>query len=186
MTTRHQHRVRAALQHLATASTAAEAYVTPLPPLLHTPYLIAFWALLLLIGIVALALGRVHLPYAVNGVVVAMNDAANPTEHQTLLLLPAASHGEVRAGTVVTVDTGELHPDTMSVTSVEPQLLDERTGRARFASPAGLLPHLDSPRAVAHVACQSSRCLTPDAGIGYRATAVLGSRTIASYVMPRS
>jgi len=59
MTTRHHERVRAALQRLATAGPAAEPQLPPLPLLLRPPFLIAFWALLLVIVAASLALGRI-------------------------------------------------------------------------------------------------------------------------------
>lgn len=63
MTTRHHDRTRAALQRLAAAGPAAEPQLPPLPLLLRTPFLIACWALLLVIAAAALSLGRVLLPH---------------------------------------------------------------------------------------------------------------------------
>ena len=59
MTTRPHDRVRAALQRLANASPTAEQNHPPMPLLLRPPYLIALWALLLLIAAAGLALRHV-------------------------------------------------------------------------------------------------------------------------------
>jgi hypothetical protein len=66
MTTRHHERVRAALQRLTTGGPAAEPQLPPLPLLLRKPFLIASWALLLVILTAALALGRILVPHVEN------------------------------------------------------------------------------------------------------------------------
>jgi hypothetical protein len=184
MTAPHHDPVRAALQRLATSPSGATDRA-PLPLLLRAPSLTALWALLLLTGVATLALARVRLPGVTAGVVVAVA-RAHSRSVEILLLFPPSSRDHVTPGTLVTVDTGGTHPLTLSVTHVERSPLDERAARTRFESPATVLPHLGTPRAVAHLACSTSGCLTLHGTRSYRATVAVGMRTIASYVMPRS
>lgn len=175
---------RAALHRLATTAPSVAAAHAPLPLFLRAPYIGALWALSLFIAMTALALGRIRLPLVASGVAVAMQPAADST--MLLLLLPSSARAHLRPGQRVSLDTGA---DTIALTvaSVDSALLDAAAARRRFLEPASLLTYLVEPKLVAHLyRCAGERCLTVTPGVSYPAVAALGTRTAASYALPRS
>lgn len=137
-----------------------------LPPLLHTPVVILLWGLTLATVVCALALGRIHVPRVVHGVVV-----ASPADSLTpLLLLRADDRRFVTTGQLAMVHAG-----------------GERAMALQLRAPASLAVHGDtSTVAVALERCHGSECLTLTRDARYPATATLGTRTLASFAFPRS
>jgi hypothetical protein len=156
----------------------------PLPLFLRSPYLVLLWALVLSTVVAALALGRMRVPRTVRGVVVATqttSDSLTP-----ILLLPSSTRAYVSAGQTAVVDTGGAGAMTLVITSVEPARINDVTAHTPVvARDAG--GRLDSSRVVARLArCHDGHCLPLAAGSNYGATAALGSRSLASYALPRS
>lgn len=143
------------------------------------------WGLALVAVVGALALGRVRVPRVASGVVVAVQPAADSVT--LLLLLPPAARSHLHAGQLATLDTGDAGAFTLAIAGVEHSLLDAPAARRRFRAPASVLAHLESPRLVARLErCTGARCLTPQPGASYAATAALGTRSLASFALPRS
>lgn len=178
--------VRDALWQLAALpASAAPPTTEPLPFFLRAPSVAALWAVALLTVIGLLALGRVHVPRRVHGAAVAVR--TNADSLALLLLLPATAQPYVRVGQQALLDTGDREPIVLTVTSIEKNLLDAEAARRRFTAPASLIAQLDAPKVVVRVSrCAGDRCLTPGPDVTYAATASLGTRTLASYVMARS
>ena len=83
------------------------------------------------------------------------------------------------------IDTGGPDALTLMITSVEPAVGSDAQGR--FVALFDLSNRLDSARVVARLArCHAGHCLALATGSSYAATAALGSRSVASYAVPRS
>jgi hypothetical protein len=152
----------------------------PLPLLLRSPFVALLWAVVLSTVVAALTLGHVRVPRTEQGVVVtqAGRDSLTP-----LLLLPASARAYVKAGQVAAIDTGGTDALTLVITSVEPAVIDSAAARHRFAPDIGM----DSSRVVARLSrCHDSHCLSLASRATYAATATLGTRSLASYALPRS
>jgi hypothetical protein len=154
----------------------------PLPLLLRSPFVALLWAVVLSTVVAALTLGHVRVPRTEQGVVVTQpgRDSLTP-----LLLLPASARAYVKAGQVAAIDTGGTDALTLVITSVEPAVMDSAAARRRFAP----MPDIgtDSPRVVARLSrCHDSHCLSLASRATYAATATLGTRSLASYALPRS
>lgn len=161
------------------------APLEPLPVLLRTPWIAVLWGLALLTAVGALTLGRMRLPRRVHGVAVAVRPAADSVA--LLLLLPAAAGRHIRAGQHATLERGDGGPVTLTISSVEHHPLDVRAARRRFPHSPSILAHLDAPKLVARLhPCTTGGCLTPQPGTSFAAVATLGTRTLASYAVPRS
>lgn len=166
------------------ASPSAPVHAS-LPLFLRAPAIAALWGLALLVVVAAIALGHVRVPRVVSGVAVAVQPAADSLT--LLLLLPPAARTHLHAGQLATLDTGDAGAFTVTIASVEQPLLDAAAARRRFREPASLLAHLHGPTLVARLErCANARCLTPQPGTSYAATAALGTRSLASYALPRS
>jgi hypothetical protein len=155
----------------------------PLPLLLRSPFVALLWAVVLSTVVAALALGRTRVPRTARGIVVA--SPAGPDSLTPILLLPSSAQAYVKPGQVASIDTGGTDALTLLITSVEPVAIESAASRNRFAGApdAGM----DGPRVVAHLGrCYESHCLSLAAGSSYAATAALGSRSLASYALPRS
>ena len=154
-----------------------------LPLFLRSPYLVLLWALVLSTVVAALALGRMRVPRTVRGVVVATQTARDSLT--PILLLPSSTRAHVSAGQTATVDIG-AGAMTLVITSVEPARADGVSAHTPVAArDAG--GRLDSSQVVARLArCHDGHCLPLAAGSSYGATAALGSRSLASYALPRS
>ena len=185
MTTSNQPHVQTALRRLAARPPhAAEINDSDLPRLLRAPSVVIIWMIAMVTVIALVALSRVRVPHVVRGVVTTVTVKA--AQHQeTLLLLPPSARSSVRAGQIVSVDTGGAKPLTLRIASVEPEPLDVRGARSRYPASAGVLVHLASPKVAVHLdSCQPGVCLTTLRESAYSATATLGVRTLASYVVP--
>jgi hypothetical protein len=157
----------------------------PLPLFLRSPYLGLLWALVLSTVVAALALGRMRVPRTVRGVVVATQTASDSLT--PILLLPSSTRAYVSAGQTATVDTGGAGAMTLVITSVEPARVDGISAHTPVAAQIDGGALLDSSRVVARLArCHDGHCLPLAAGSSYGATAALGSRSLASYAIPRS
>ena len=73
----------------------------------------------------------------------------------------------MKAGQVASIDTGATETLTLVITSVEPVTTDSAKVVARLGR------------------CHDSHCLSLASGSSYAATAALGSRSLASYALPR-
>ena len=155
----------------------------PLPLLLRSPFVALLWALVLSTVVAAFVLGHIRVPRTARGVVVSTLvglDSLTP-----VLLLPSSARPYVSPGQIATIDTGGTDAFTLVITSVEPAVIDSATVRKRFAA----LPDVgvDGPRVIARLGrCHGSDCLPLARNSSYAATAALGSRSLASYALPRS
>jgi hypothetical protein len=186
MANAHDQQVRAALKRLSTPrSPSTSGGDLPLPRLVRAPYLAVTWLIALATVVATLALGRIHVPHTARGVAVAVG--ATGDSLTLLLVLPPSARDHVRPGQLATLDTGGAAPLALPVTRVEHDLLDAPAARRRFRGAASLVAQLDAPKLVVQLArCQGDRCLTPHPGSSYAATTSLGTRSLASYAMPRS
>lgn len=171
---------REALWRLAAARPEPAAPETLL--FLRTPAIALLWAAALCAALALLALSRVRVPFAARGVAVAVR---TPGDSLTLLLLlPPAVRAYVRPAQRVTVDTGGASAAALTVASVEPDLLSAAEARRRFTRSPSLVAQLEAPKVVVRLSrCVQAPCLTPRLGLTYPATAALGTRSLASYVM---
>src|SRR5690348_14777249 len=182
MRTPHERGVRDAFARLtATRASSATTTDAQLPPAFRAPWLIALWAATLLTVIALLAIGRIRVPDVAQGAVVAVAEERDSVA--LLLLLPPSARSRVHVGQRASLDTGS---DTLAldVVGVDSLLLDAATARRRFADPATLVAHLGTPRLVVRLArCHAGRCLTSRAGGTYAASALFGTRSLASYAV---
>jgi hypothetical protein len=155
----------------------------PLPLLLRSPFVALLWAVVLSTVVAALALGRTRVPRTARGVVVA--SPSGPDSLTPILLLPSSARAYVKPGQVAAIDTGGTDALTLVITSVEPVAIESAAARNRFAG--ALEVAMDGPRVVAHLGrCHGTHCLSLASGSSYAAVAALGSRSLASYALPRS
>ena len=155
----------------------------PLPLLLRSPFVALLWALVLSTVVAAFVLGHIRVPRTARGVVV--STPVGPDSLTPILLLPSSAHAYVSPGQIATIDTGGTDALTLVITSVEPAVIDSATVRKRFAA----LPDVgaDGPRVIARLSrCHGGDCLPLAGHSSYTATAALGSRSLASYALPRS
>lgn len=150
-----------------------------LPVLLRTPSLVLLWTLAVGIVVAALALGRVRVPRTVNATVVV--PATGPDSLTPLLLLPRGVRAFVAPGHVATIHTGDAGTIGVAILST-PTAVPQRS----------IPPWLDragtdsSTVAVRLERCHDNRCLPLTPGATYRATATLGTRSLASYTLTGS
>ena len=184
MHTDHQTRVRASLWRLGAPPTVPEPRgATPL--LLATPAIAALWMAILLACASLLALGRVRVPHVVRGAVVAVRDDRDSVA--LMLLLPPTERRFIAAGQQATLDTGDSTTAVLPLETPDTALIDVARARKDFRGAASLIAQLDAPKLAVRLArCTRAGCLTPRAGETYAATARLGTRTLASYALPRS
>jgi hypothetical protein len=103
-----------------------------------------------------------------------------------VLVLSAAARGRVQPGQLAIVDTGGPNPVTLTIASTEVTLAGDSLVQ-RAARSAGAFTAIDT--GVVHVQldrCHAGRCLSPDIERRYSATAVVGTRSLASLALPRS
>jgi hypothetical protein len=196
MANAHDQQVRTALRRLSAERSSSTIGVdVPLPLLIRAPYVAVMWAVALATVMATLALGHIHVPYTARGVAVAVGASTDSVARDSvardsltlLLVLPPSARDHVRLGQLATLDTGGTSALDLPVTLVERELLDAPAARRRFREPASLLAQLEAPKLVVRLArCHADRCLTPHAGSTYAATTQLGTRTLASYAVPRS
>ena len=155
----------------------------PLPLLLRSPFVALLWALVLSTVVAAFVLGHIRVPRTARGVVV--STPVGPDSLTPILLLPSSAHAYVSPGQIATIDTGGTEALTLVITGVEPAVIDSATVHQRFAA----LPDVgaDGPRVIARLSrCHGGDCLPLAGHSSYTATAALGSRSLASYALPRS
>ena len=155
----------------------------PLPLLLGSPFVALLWALVLSTVVAAFVLGHIRVPRTARGVVV--STPIGPDSLMPILLLPSSAHAYVSPGQVATIDTGGTEALTLVITSVESAVIDHATVRKRFAA----MPDVgaDGPTVIARLSrCHGNDCLPRMRNSSYTATAALGSRSLASFVLPRS
>ena len=174
----------ARLRSTMTHHTPAPHDSPALPLLLRAPWLAALWGLTLVTVVAALALGRIRVPRVAAGVVVAARSGGDSLS--LLLLLPPSARAYVRPGQLASLDTGGQDSLVLLVSSVSDSLLDAARARRSFHDPASVVAQLDAPKLVARLEpCRDGRCLPAAPGASYAARARLGTRTLASYAMPR-
>lgn len=180
MTNPHDEQLRAALLRLGTGPSRSVEDV-PLPPLFRNPAIALLWMTLVIIVVGVLALGRLRVPRVAQGVAVAVD--TNVDSAALLLLLPAAAAPYVRPGQRATLDSGDGQRVVLDFAAIDSAPIDAGSARRRYPASPHLLAHLDTPKvAVTLARCAADRpCLTPLPGVAYRATASLGTRTLASY-----
>ena len=185
MRNRSERAVREALWRLIEPrASLTTAPATSAPLFLRAPWVAALWGATLLTVVALLTLGRIRVPLVARGTVVAA--ATNPDSVALLLLLPPAARSYVRVGQLASLDTG-VRTLELQVVGVDPTLLDAATARRRFADPASLIAQLDAPKLVVRLSrCGTAGCLTSYAGGSFAATASIGTRSLASYVMSTS
>ena len=150
-----------------------------LPLLIRTPSLVLLWTIALGIVVSALALSRVRVPRTVRATVVvpiAGADSLTP-----LLLLPSTAGAYVIPGQLATVDTGGSGTIVVPIVST-PVPLNRRAlppWLARIEKDSGTI-------AARLERCHAERCVPFSPGAAYDATAALGTRSLASYALPRS
>jgi hypothetical protein len=184
MTISSRSSAQAALSRLAARPPhAAEMAESDLPLLLRAPSIGILWMVAVLTVVTLAALSRIRLPHVARGVVAAVTAADS---QQILLLLPPSSRSRVKPGQLVTVDTGgAASPVMLRIEHSDPELLDAPRARSRYPTSPGLLVHVTSPKVVVHLQpCGPRACLTTRDGTAHAATAMLGVRTLASYVFP--
>lgn len=156
----------------------------PLPLLLRSPWVALLWTLVLSTVVAAMALGRMRVPRTAQGVVVASRSA--PDSLTPLLLLPSSARAFVMPGQLAVIDTGGTDPMTLVITGVEPAT-DSVVARSRSGLTADVGGRQDGSRVVARLGrCHEGHCLPLATASSYAATATLGSRTLASFALPRS
>jgi len=156
----------------------------PLPLLLRSPFVALLWTVVLSTVVAALALGHMRVPRTARGVVVsAISTGADSLT--PMLLLPQSARAYVKPGQVAAVDTGGSEALTLVITGVESALIDSATARRRFAAMPDVVA--DGPRVIARLSrCHENDCLPLARNSRYAATAALGSRSLASFALPRS
>jgi hypothetical protein len=157
----------------------------PLPRLLQSPSIVLMWALVLSTVVAALVLGRIRVPRIAQGVVV----SAGPTADSLtpVLLLPPSARRFVKPGQLAAIDTGGSEAMSLAIATVEPALRNAARTRQRFALPPELVADRDTAALVAQLErCSRGHCLPLSARTRYAATAALGTRSLASFALPRS
>ena len=154
----------------------------PLPRLLRTPSIVVLWALTLATIVVAFAAGRVQVPRHARGVVVV--DGSPPDSLTTHLLLPASASAYVRPGQLAAVDTGGPSPFIVAIAaSVRDTAVSESR---RSALGLAAIARDTSMVAIPVEPCRGGHCLPRSANRRFSATATLGTRSLASFALPRS
>lgn len=156
----------------------------PLPLLLRTPTVVLLWVFAVASAVGALALGRISVPRVVRGDVVGVgagSDSLTP-----VLLLPRSARAHISSGQIVAVDTGDGAPLMLAIrfdsaTAASDSFVRQHAPRSRvgFAADTALM-------AVPLERCRGNRCLALSVGRHYSATAALGTRSLASFALPRS
>ena len=156
----------------------------PLPRLLRTPSIVVLWALTLATVVVAFAAGRVQVPRHARGVIVV--EGSTPDSLTTHLLLPASVSAYVRPGQLAAVDTGGTSPFVVAVAATAS---DTTAGRELRRSALGLAAIARGDTAMVAIPvepCRGGHCLPHSANRRFSATATLGTRSLASFALPRS
>lgn len=157
----------------------------PLPLFLRSPYVALLWVLVLSTVVAALALGRMRVPRTAHGVVVTARSASDSLT--PFLLLASSTRAYVKPGQAAVIDTGGTSAMTLVIQSVEPATTQAIADRRSFVSPTATGGRPDSARVVARLGrCHEGHCLPLAIGSSYPATASLGTRSLASYAVPRS
>ena len=156
----------------------------PLPRLLRTPSIVVLWALTLATIVVAFAAGRVRVPRRASGVVVVEGSTSDSLT--THLLLPASASAYVRPGQLASVDTGGTSPFVVVIAA---SARDSSAGRDSRHSALGLADIARGDTAMVAIPvepCRGGYCLPRSANRRFSATATLGTRSLASFALPRS
>ena len=148
----------------------------PLPRMLRTPAIIILWALALSTTVAALALGRVRVPRVERGVVRVERTGADSLT--PVLILPSSARRYAEAGQLATVDTGGPAPLTLALASVPATKAGEPRGAWLSIDTATIALPLER--------CRASQCLLLSRDRRFTATARLGTRSLASFALPRS
>ena len=156
----------------------------PLPRFLRTPSIVILWTLTLATVVVAFAAGRVQVPRHARGVVVV--EGSTPDRLTTHLLLPASASVYVRPGQLAAVDTGGTSPFVVAIAA---SARDISVGRQPKRSALGLAAITRGDTAMVAIPvepCRGGHCLPRSANRRFSATATLGTRSLASFALPRS
>ena len=161
----------------------------PLPRLLRTPSIVLLWAFTLSTVVAALALARVRVPRRVHGVVLTV-ETPRASRLTALLVLPASVRRFVRPGQLAAVDTGGSTPLVVAIASASPQPVHASIALSTppFSGP-GMSPRARADTATVAVPlerCRAGHCLPRSGTQRFAATATLGTRSLASFALPRS
>ena len=151
-----------------------------LPAILRNPFLILLWMLVLSTVVAALSLGRIRVPRTARGLVV-----ASPTDSLTpVLLLPAWSRTLLHSGDIAFVDTGGPARLRVTISTIDTSALTLTAARRWLDAPNASFSTIDTSMVVAHLTpCTGPRCPKLARGTRYTATARLGTRPLASFVV---
>lgn len=156
----------------------------PLPRLLRTPSIVVLWALTLVTVVVAFAAGRVQVPRHARGVVVI--EGSTPDSLTTHLLLPASASAYVRPGQLAAVDTGGPSPLVVAITASAGDSSAARVSKRSVLGLAAIGRGDTAMVAIPVEPCGRGHCLPRSANRRFSATATLGTRSLASFALPRS
>lgn len=156
----------------------------PLPRLLRTPSIVVLWALTLATIVVAFAAGRVQVPRHARGVVVVGGSTSDSLT--THLLLPASASAYVRPGQLAAVDTGGTSPFVVAIAASARDIAVGRESRRSALGLAAIARGDTSMVAIPVEPCRGGHCLPRSANRRFGATATLGTRSLASFALPRS
>jgi hypothetical protein len=166
---------RHSVRHLLIEQQSGHHRELALPPLLRTPAIIVLWALMLTTAVVALTLGHIQVPRIERGVVRGGPGADSLTP---FLVLPSSAGRYVVVGQLAAVDTGGLTPLRLTITAPAGVRVGE--SRANWASIDTTTVALRLER------CHRGHCLPRSRPWRFSATATLGTRSLASFALPRS
>lgn len=148
----------------------------PLPRLLRTPAITILWMATIAVLVTALALGRVRVPRVERGVVV--TEPSGDGGLTPVLVLPSSARRYVAAGQLASVDTGGQTPVTVAFAAAPPPARDDRGGTWLSFDTTTLALPLER--------CHRDHCLPLARGRRFTATVTLGTRSLASFALPRS
>ena len=156
----------------------------PLPRLMRIPSIVVLWALTLATVVAAFAAGRVRVPRHARGVVVVEESTAGGLT--THLLLPTSASVYVRPGQLAAVDTGGTSPFVVAIASSTRDTSADLGPRRSVSSFVATAQGDTTLVAIPIEPCRGGHCLPRSANRRFSATATLGTRSLASFALPRS